>query len=120
MVDSYDHDPASAENDGDREEYFAFSKEIDSLPLLELFAVYFSVPDAEGIERVYDQSCDDKRREHGDHDTKRQCLSEASDTSASSQPEHAGCDQRRHISVDDCGHRLVESCVESSMYGFSV
>ena len=102
MVDAHEHEPAQAENDGDCEKDSAFSKEIDGLSLLELFAVYFPVPNAEGIEGIYDQSCDDKRREHGDHDTERQCLSESSDTSASSQPEHAGCDQRRHVSVDDC------------------
>ena len=82
-------------------------------------AVQLLALQAERIERIQNISCHDKRCKHGKHNTERQRLGKALYGAGSQEQQHAGCDQRRDISVDDCGQRLVKTDLDRILHGLA-
>ena len=109
LIDSHSHKSADAQQYGNDEEHFSLTKEVNGFSRLFHTAVYFRSTDTDGIERVHDQSCHHKRRKHGYHDTKSQCLGKSFHRAAAAQPEHCRRDQGRDVAVQNGGHRLVKT-----------
>ena len=109
-IDSHNNKSAQAKCDRNDKEHFFLSEKIDRFSLFFYSAVYFRIADADSIERIYEQSCYNKRRKHRNDDTKSQCLCKSFYRTASSKPQYCSRDQCCNISVKDCRHRFMKSC----------
>ena len=101
---------------GNRKGNLPLADKIDHRTLLCL-SVILLILEAKLIEGSDEQSGNYQRRKHGKHDTERQCLCKAFDTSGTKKIQNKCSDQRGNITVNDRRERFFESGTDRAFYG---
>ena len=103
------------QDNGDNEKYFTFADKINKFTLF-CTSIEFRITDSYCIQCIYHQSGYHQSCEHGNHDTKSQCICKALN-STGTQPHQNQCsDQGCDISVDNRTECFCKSCLDRSPY----